>query len=546
MEKTVTEYLKFLKCPISERYLKKRIASHPDYPSILAVADSLQQLGIPYTVARANKENLGTLPLPVLLHLDEAGGSLLPIYNEKELERTREKLNHWSGVLIKAEPITGIADRENSKVLEEEKRYKGFSTVLIFAVIGLITFPLMVSFSWVQLILLTTALAGVVTGYFLFAKDLGITYLAVESFCNAGTGAGCGKVLSSNEGKLFGFITFSDLTLGYFATQLIAVGLIVPIWAGSTLLTVLGWLSIFTIPIIGYSLWLQAVKIKEWCRLCLVVSGVLAMQAFIFGYFFYSGLLNPVAVTISEAIIMLFLFSLVGSSLLLLKQTVQQKNRAVQNEIAAARLKNSPEVFTSLLFRQRQVDTSSFKYDFLIGSPDASIKLTMAVNLYCGPCKNELEHAKELLEIYPGQVNLSLRFLKSGDGGETSSLLLQNWLQKMRDRSNGLPEGQTLIEAWYEVMDAEKFADSHPVNGEVTDTEADEYLKAHYGWVKDAEITKTPTNFMNGYELPAAYRVKDLKALIPGLGEVFSDQSAMNKAKVSSENAKISENQTNV
>ncbi len=521
MEKAITEYLSKLNIPISVRYCKKRIASHPDYPSILAMADTLQQFGITHTVARVNKENLSELPLPILLHLDTAGGSLFPVYDVKDLEAAKEKLNNWSGVLIKAEPAAEIADKENAKVLGEEKRFKIFASTLMIAVVGLVTIPLLLSFSWPQLFLLITALAGVVTGYVLFAKDLGITYQAVESFCSAGTGAGCGKVLRSEEGKLFGFITFSDLTLGYFAAQLIAIGIFVPLWAGNSLLSILGWLSILALPMIGYSLWLQAFKIKEWCRLCLVVSGILALQASIFGQVFYSGLMNPMALDLPEAIMNLLLFGLAGSSLLLLKQTIQQKNRAVQNEMSAARLKNSPEVFTSLLYKQRQVDTTSFEHDFLIGSPDAPVKLTMAVNLFCGPCKNELEQAKELMSIYPGQVSLSLRFLKSGDKGETSGLLLKTWLGSLKQRNNGLPNGQALIEAWYEVMDTEKFTDSNLLNGAVSDKELKEYSQAHYGWIKQAGITKTPTTFMNGYELPTAYRMKDMVPLIPGLADAY-------------------------
>jgi len=543
MEQSVAGYLKQLNIPVSERYCKKRIASHPDYPSILAVADTLQQFDITHTVARANKENPGELPLPVLLHLEAGGGSLLPVYEPKDLDAAGDKLNHWSGVLLKAEPTEQIADKENAKALDEEKRFKLIASVVMLAVAGLMAIPLLVSFSWVQLLMIVTALAGVVTGYFLFAKDLGITYRAVESFCNAGTGAGCGKVLRSEEGKLFGLITFSDLTLGYFAAQFAAIGLLVPLWAGSGLLSVLGWVSFLAIPMIGYSLWLQAFKIKEWCRLCLVVSGILAVQAMIFGYLFYSGLMNPIVLTFPDVFITLFLFGLMGSSLLLLKQTIQQKNRAVQDEIAAARIKNSPDVFTSLLFKQRQVDVTPFEHDFLIGSPNAPVKLTMAVNLYCGPCKSELEQARELLAVYPGKVNLSLRILKSGDGGEISSLLLKNWLQQVQEQhnSNGQASGQVLIDAWYDVMNTETFAGSYAVNGELPEPETAAYLDAHYDWVKNAGITKTPTTFMNGYELPAAYRVMDLVALIPGVADEFGSQNGLDIMKASAGNAKISE-----
>jgi len=59
--------------------------------------------------------------------------------------------------------------------------------------------------------------------------------------------------------------------------------------------------------------------------------------------------------------------------------------------------------------------------------------------------------------------------------------------------------------------------------------------------IKYAGITKTPTTFMHGYELPAAYRVKDLNALIPGLTDAFGNQNGLNTMKGNSVSAKISE-----
>lgn len=81
-----------------------------------------------------------------------------------------------------------------------------------------------------------------------------------------------------------------------------------------------------------------------------------------------------------------------------------------KKRITPARLKKSPEVFTGLLFKQRNVDRVPLEHNFLNGSPHVPVKLTKADNLFCSPCKNELKQAKELLSIYPGQVNLSLHF----------------------------------------------------------------------------------------------------------------------------------------
>lgn len=187
------------------------------------------------------------------------------------------------------------------------------------------------------------------------------------------------------------------------------------------------------------------------------------------------------------------------------------------------------------------MDTAPLENDFLIGSPDAPVKLTMAVNLFCGPCKNELEQAKELLSIYPGQVSLSLRLLRSGDNGESSRLLLKTWLHDLKERSDGMPDGQALIDAWFEVMATDEFSDLYPVTGDVSTAEADVYAQAHYDWIGQADISKTPTTFMNGYELPAAYRVKDLVPLIPGLVGVFGHMNGLYSKGVNLSSAQIEE-----
>ena len=185
MEKAVTDYLSTLDIPISERYCKKRIASHPDYPSILAVSDTLQQLDITHTVSRADMKQPNQIPLPALLHLEAGGGSLLPVYEPAELNALADKLKSWSGVLLKAEPTNTVADKENSNALKEERRFKVASITLFTAAVGLVAITLSQAFSWSLLLLAVTAMAGLVTGYILYAKDLGITYRAVESFCKA-------------------------------------------------------------------------------------------------------------------------------------------------------------------------------------------------------------------------------------------------------------------------------------------------------------------------------------------------------------------------
>lgn len=86
----------------------------------------------------------------------------------------------------------------------------------------------------------------------------------------------------------------------------------------------------------------------------------------------------------------------------------------------------------------------------------------------------------------------------------------------------------------------------YPVNGAVSTAEADVYAQIHYDWIGQANIAKTPTTFMNGYELPSSYRVKDLVPLIPGLADVFCNKNALNTVNGNSDSGRKSVKQKNV
>ena len=57
MEKIVSEFLHFLKIPVSKKYVEKIIRAHPDFPSLLSISDVFQRLGVDHRVARIEKNN---------------------------------------------------------------------------------------------------------------------------------------------------------------------------------------------------------------------------------------------------------------------------------------------------------------------------------------------------------------------------------------------------------------------------------------------------------------------------------------------------------
>jgi len=62
MEQAIIDYLKAMNIPVSAAYCKKLIRSHPEEPSLLSIADMLQQLGIRYRATRMEQQQSGGRP----------------------------------------------------------------------------------------------------------------------------------------------------------------------------------------------------------------------------------------------------------------------------------------------------------------------------------------------------------------------------------------------------------------------------------------------------------------------------------------------------
>ena len=198
MEQTVSAFLRQLNVPISRAYVQTLIQSHSEFPSLLSVSDTLHRLGIGHAARRISKDGLTELPFPYLLSIDKGQGELLLIKSERDIDNHKTDLESWSGVVLQVEPTRQIHDKVNNDLYANERRIRNLATGLASFVVLFMLFSLAYSFSGISLALLATALAGVATGYFLLAKELGVTYKAIDAFCNAGKNTNCDKVLKTD------------------------------------------------------------------------------------------------------------------------------------------------------------------------------------------------------------------------------------------------------------------------------------------------------------------------------------------------------------
>lgn len=524
MEKTASKYLQYLNIPISKLYLQKLIASHPNYPSILSISDVLHRFGIDHVVATVKERDLEKMPFPYLLQINKDGGKLALIKNQNDYLSHRDDFHVWGGIILRAEQTKMIADEENKKQLLEEK-FQFFTRAVFLTAIGaLLVLATIQMLSWLFTLLLITSLLGAITGYLLIAKDIGINYQMLEALCSTSAGSNCEKILKSDGAKLFGKISFSDAGVIYFSFQFFILGLFAPLLKPSTtFLFALMAMSLLTIPVIIISIYYQGVKVKTWCKLCLIVDGILLIQLILFTYMFSQGLILPSIEDIGSLGLFGILFFIMCALILSAKYLLAKAQRSFSGEVIANRTKYSTEVFLNQLYKTNRVDTTPFKQEILLGRRNAPIRIVMAASLSCKPCGDEFTKAAQIISMFNSKVNLSIRFRFMLISENNPNPTIENmyfftyWLLKIRGKKNEQFILNKLIHKWYSVLDPNKFSKIYPLPDKINLKKIWGIAYQHTNWFESAKINQTPTFFINGYKMPTNYNVDDLKMMMPAL-----------------------------
>jgi uncharacterized membrane protein len=516
MQKTVSNFLVDLKLPISKTYCENLIASHAHYPSLLSIADALDTLGIKNVAGLIEKEKLQSLPFPYLLQLNTGSGDVIAIKNAKDLISKSQHLEMWDGVVLQIEQPTTIQDEENNHLYKKEKFIRATSATLGVALTALLIWPIASHYSTVSALLILTSLIGAAVGYLLVAKELGTKYSLVENFCMGGANSDCDKILNSENAKLFGDVKLSDAVLAYFIFQTVFL-IVSATWmkVSSTIFSTLSILSFLSIPVVLYSLYYQKFVAKTWCRLCLIVDGVLAIQLFIFGYLFANeNTLRIPNLNYNTVLVETASFIIIGCIVIILKNVIEKNNNVSKEFTRSLRVKNNASVFGHLLMQQKRSNTGFMEHEILLGEHiDAPVKIIMVSNLYCNPCKRQHKIIEELINMFPDKMCVALRFVVSKDSA-ANHYLIQYWLKHFHNKRDESFNTLRLLHEWYELMDLEKFKEKFPMELAGTHPVCEEIIRQHVSWNKKQKTHRTPTFFINGYQLPETYEMKDLKHLV--------------------------------
>jgi protein-disulfide isomerase len=522
-EKIVNKWLREMKIPVSKQYIRQQLLSHPDYPSLSSITDLLNELGIENSAIQIEKDQLHEMPVPFLAHLNGGGGEFVIIKNRDNLEKQfPDFFKRWNGVSIAAEKSGNWQHKENNEWVKKDHKQLiavTFTLILLFAFVLL---SKIFSVYWLHTSLLLVATAGIFVSWMIVSRELGIDNKIADQVC--GKEANCDSVINSKTIKLPFGIGWSDAGVIYFSFLLLDILIFSFGENNSGLYNLLSILATCAIPVTFLSVYYQWRVIKKWCRLCLITVTLLWTQFFVLLPHIISLTKNGFSnISLNNILLSSFLLFITAAAWLCFKPLLKENKKLENENFAAKRFKQNTDVFVALLEKQRRIDTTPFNNDLQIGNPEARLQIIVACNPYCGPCAKAHETLNGLVER--NDIGLTVRFTIKTDNKEDKKLQAVEYIHQLVNEKETEYKRQVLHE-WYKEMNLEKFKKNYQTIEQSSKTKINEspfcnkvvkVLQEHEKWSNESKIIATPTIFINGYELPKQYNVKDLIGLIRGI-----------------------------
>lgn len=523
--KALITFLKRINVKVNNSTVDDVLQSHPDFPSMLSISDSLNKWNIPNGVGKIETEEIDQLPTPFMAPTHHDGESLCVVSDvtptnviyyfskmDKYVVEDREEfLKKWTGIYLIAEKSKTSGEINYKKVKRNFwiKQMIPIGLIILFLGFTVRSFVSHLSLStdllnnWGVFVQYIILLAGVMVSSLLLWHEVDNANPILHKFCTSIAKGNCDAVLSSKQSQLFSWLSWSEVGFFYFTGGLFTLVFISPV---STSLAILSYLNILALPYTIFSIYYQLRIVKQWCILCLIVQLLLilgALNAFSQGYLipFYNIPFISYLLSFLLYFIPLFLWYTIKPYLFKLQEAKNTKREYL-------RAKFNIEVFETLLKKQKQITGSVDDLGIDLGNPNATNQLIKVCNPYCGPCSKAHPKIEKLLEEVP---NLKVKIIFTTPNSlDFSAFQPTAHLLALTSQTNDENQRKKILDDWYlqETKDYEKFALNHPINTPL-ENQANKIEKM-FQWCETNNITFTPTIFINGYQLPDVYNIEDL------------------------------------
>ena len=477
--------------------------SHPNYPSALAFSDTLNFMGVRNDAYELDKEYWDELPEEFIAIVDNSfslvkkTGSQYSVYSDKAKTLDKKELHQKSTNFVL------LFEKEKT---ESQNHSVTDYTPFVYAVFAIVLIYSMWTLTWYEALFNILSLAGVYISLEIFNQKFGNTSAVIGSICGdtAGTQSvnSCNKIINQDKTSILG-LKFSDFSLIYFI-GLTVLGLFLPV----TSFIIKGF-TLASLIAIGYSIYVQGVVEKTFCRVCLLIITILAAQLFI-GLFLFENLYFDIKIALLSFILWIAAFSLI----LYVNNTLEQKENLQKSNAKNLRFKRNYDLFKRELLENEKV-TFTDTETFFVGNKEAKLHLSIVSNPYCGFCKDAHKIMENLLQRYPNDISVQMRFNYSPDpNNDKSANLISDFMYTYKNKSANV--FLDLVDYWFETRDEDK---TRKKAGTASGSEDLTPLINMSAENRNSGLNFTPIILINGYQFPDKYDREDIYYFIDELTE---------------------------
>lgn len=510
MTKVILKYLILNNFSKATKNFAINYESHPNYPSLYAITDTLSLLGIENIAAKVLKEQFFELPVSFLSYFNE--GLILVEKIENEVYITSEDnkrvsisfenfINDWNGIVLVVES-NNIRDEFKNKI-----KYLNY-LILIVSLLIAYFFKNQGTFYFLSFLGFLLSFVGFLAGIFVVEEKYGVDENQLTlKICSFSESTSCSKVIKSSSPLISRWVEFSDLPILFFASALIS-----QLLNGESIF-IISLLSILSLPLVAYSIWLQKVKIKKWCILCITVSSILLFLS-ILGWFNQKDLSFKVT---TDFFIIGIIVSVVW---FIIKLNISNNANLTKENLDLMKFKRNPFIFKSLLKKVSSYDSINSFNRILIGKKDVPINLTLILSPSCSHCHIAFEESLEIYKQFEDKINISILFNVNPNNKLNNYLNVVFMILMINKKdSNKILEA---IRDWHiEKLSLEEWFVKWGNNATNNDFENEKLdLEQQYNWCQKNNFNFTPVRLVNDTIYPTEYSVSDIKYFISELEEI--------------------------
>ncbi len=516
MTALIQKYLKANHYHDKQQAFEELFSSHPDYPSVFAITDTLDALTIENTAVQVSKEQFNQLPVCFLAIFGDELAMVIKKAGAIAIETEKGKkdmlplavfVKDWTGVVIVMEPGTAVTNKKMPPLV------KWLRYSLPFCLLAAASFTFN-QYSVSSITLLLTSLTGILVSIFIIREKLGMQHSFISGFCNINTATSCNAVIQSGSYRINRWMHFTDLPLLFFSVNVMAI-LLQPVVATA----IAGVLSMAALPVIAYTLWVQHFRLKKWCMLCLAVSLLIVLQAAVFAVteLPLNGIAGP------GVFYYLFAGILITAAWLAIQPVIESNVKTGEGIKGLMKFKRNYALYRYLSAEIPFAEGFDALEGLRLGNKKAGVRLTLIVSPSCGFCHDAVEAAFDLVRRYPGKICMHVLFnINPGNQDNPFKVVAERLLSV--NEADQLLANEALsdwhinkpgLEAWTQKWQ------TGPVSRYVK-----EQLQQQYHWCMTNGFNYSPVKIVNGRLMPNEYEIGELKYF---LNELERDRAVAGK-----------------